>query len=207
VLPARCGCGSIRFYVTRPSDRSTVPHRAWPDLLVPFATNPADVLSNPDNHKWWLRETQTEEDGKTRVVTKYLAGWCACESCRLTSGFELQAWAFVPGANLWTVAEGEVEDMSRLEQLDMDKLVGEGRLTRYEATEGRYREFCSRCGATCFWHEKDDSGVVDVSVGLLRGGKEDRECKDWLDWCTERISFVEEIRISGEEAEMLINGA
>jgi hypothetical protein len=89
----------------------------------------------------------------------------------------------------------------------MDKLVGEGRLTRYEATEGRYREFCSRCGATCLWHEKDDSGVVDVSVGLLRGGKEDRECKDWLDWCTERISFVEEMRISGEEAQMLINGA
>ncbi|GAB1312391.1 hypothetical protein MFIFM68171_02601 [Madurella fahalii] len=31
---------------------------------------------------------------------KYLAGTCACASCRLTSGFEVQSWAFVPVRNI-----------------------------------------------------------------------------------------------------------
>lgn len=154
-LQAYCQCKGVRFKITRPNESSDT-------LNVP----PCD-LSGP-TEKWWLCENGT----------KYLAGTCACHSCRLASGFDIQAWAFVPKANILQL-NGEPLDFKM------------GTLKRYNSSEGTYREFCSRCGATVFWHAERRPGLIDVSVGLL-AAEEGARAESWLGWKTERVSFEEE---------------
>ncbi|OQE32194.1 hypothetical protein PENSTE_c001G09103 [Penicillium steckii] len=163
LLRAECHCGGIQFYITSPDVSSFEAWSPWPDLLVPYHAGSAD---NPDNIKWWLR------DGET----KYLAGTCACTSCRLGSGFPIQTWAFIPKSNLLNA------DQSPL-------TFGRGTMRQYSSSSGVFREFCSCCGANVFWHNVERPTIVDVSVGLLRG--DGARVEGWLEWATGRVSFTE----------------
>lgn len=161
-VPAHCHCGGIQFYMTRPDASSSLASSPWPDVLLPYHSGSSD---NPDDVKWWLR------DGNT----KYLAGTCACTSCRLGSGFPIQTWAFVPRANLFQVNGSPLS-------LDCKPM------RRYNSSPGVYREFCGCCGATVFWHSSVRPELIDVSVGLLHG--EGARAERWLEWAS-RVSFVE----------------
>lgn len=167
-LRAQCHCGGISFAVTRPNDRSKEPWSPWPDLLVPYHS---ESPKNSEDVKWWLRANDT----------KYLAGTCACNSCRLASGFPIQCWAFIPKANLINEKGNSPHAFT----------YGTGTMQRYESSPGVYREFCKTCGATVFWHCDERPGVVDVSVGLLRSATGAR-AEDWLEWATGRVSFAED---------------
>ncbi|KIW66593.1 hypothetical protein PV04_05911 [Phialophora macrospora] len=164
-LYAECHCGGVNFRVTRPNMASKDCSSPWPDLVVPYHSSSSE---NREDVKWWLRENDT----------KYLAGTCACRSCRLGSGSPIQAWAFIPKANI-------LQSDGNPLRYDM------GSLQHIESSSGRYREFCSICGATVFWHDLERPDVVDVSVGLLRA-PEGARASSWLDWWTEKVSFKEE---------------
>lgn len=114
---------------------------------------------------------------------RFLAGTCACASRRATLGFETQAWAFVPLADI-AFASGE--------EVDFDVLHARGVLRGYDSSDGVVRESCPRCGVTVFWRDRWRSGVVDVSVGLLGAGS-GLLAEGWLDWWTERASFAEDV--------------
>lgn len=178
-LPARCHCGTVDFCITRPSAASRLPSSPFPDLMLPYVSTGHAAISNPRDEKWWLR------DGDTT----YLAGTCACRSCRTTLGFETQAWAFVPRANLCflsSTVEGEEGGPP-----DFDALHAAGVLRGHASSRGVMREFCPRCGATVFWHDGERPDVVDVSAGLLRA-ESGALAGDWLDWWKGRVSFEEE---------------
>lgn len=162
-LHAQCHCGGVEFYITPPDASSTQAWSPWADLLVPYHSGSSD---NPDDIKWWLR------DGNT----KYLAGTCACTTCRLASGFPIQTWAFVPKSNIFNIDRSP---------LSFDR----GTMQRYNSSPGVYREFCNCCGANVFWHNAERPTVVDVSVGLLRGNG--ARAENWLEWATGRVSFTE----------------
>jgi hypothetical protein len=164
-LPAKCHCGGVKFFITPPDESSKEASSPWSDLLVPYHSGSSE---NPNDVKWWLRAGDT----------KFLAGLCACNSCRLGAGFPIQSWAFVPKSNILK------SDGSTL-SYDMDTL------QVYESSPGVYREFCNRCGATVFWHCDERPSVVDVSVGLLRANS-GTLARGWLDWATERVSFAED---------------
>ncbi|KAL1986808.1 hypothetical protein VTN96DRAFT_5461 [Rasamsonia emersonii] len=164
-LHARCHCGGIEFYVTAPDVSSSKASSPWPDLLVPYHSASPD---NPQDVKWWLRAGNT----------KYLAGTCACTSCRRASGHPIQAWAFIPKSNIFKTNSSSLS-------FDL------GTLQRYESSLGIFREFCNRCGATVFWHCQERPGVIDVSVGLLRSTSGAR-AEEWLEWATDRVSFSED---------------
>jgi hypothetical protein len=164
-LNASCHCGGISFYITRPDASSAQVSSPWPDLLVPYHSHSSD---NPEDVKWWLRAEKM----------KYLAGTCACRSCRLFSGFPVQTWTFVPKSNIFQ------KDGSPLS-------FNTGTMQQYESQPGIFREFCRTCGATIFWHCLERPGVIDVSVGLLKSPVGAR-AEDWLEWATDRISFVED---------------
>ncbi|KAK2808560.1 hypothetical protein FQN50_004592 [Emmonsiellopsis sp. PD_5] len=176
-LLASCHCTGVQFSITPPDHTSRTTSSPWSDLLVPFHSAPSE---NPDDVKWWLRENDT----------KYLAGLCGCNSCRLASGFPIQSWAFIPRSNIFTkgAADDATGGVQVVKPLDYDDL---GSLKRYQSSPGVYREFCGGCGATVFWHCDWRPGVVDVSVGLLRAESGVRADK-WLDWVLERVSFEEE---------------
>ncbi|CDM30941.1 Mss4-like [Penicillium roqueforti FM164] len=162
-LRARCLCGGVEFYITKPDASSLQASSPWPDLLVPYYTGSG---ANPGDIKWWLRSGGT----------KYIAGACVCTSCRLSSGFPIQTWAFVPKSNIFNA------DGSPL-------MFNVGTMQRHRSSSGVYREFCSRCGATAFWHCDERPLLIDVSVGLLQA--HGARAEDWLEWVTNRISFAE----------------
>jgi hypothetical protein len=163
-LTAACHCGGVKFSITRPNEDSKAASSPFPDLIYPFHEKKE---ANPNNETWWLRANDK----------KYLAGLCACPSCRFNSGYEVQPWVFIPKCNLLK------EDSTPLD-------FNIGTLKRYSSSEGVMREFCSVCGATVFWHNDERPTVIDVSVGLL-DPEEGARAEGWLEWWTERVSFQE----------------
>ncbi|KAF9010132.1 Mss4-like protein [Cyathus striatus] len=175
-LPFYCHCKSLEFFITRPNEDSAAPYAPYPDLLKPYDVTHLSELRNSNDEKWWLRPVNSF------LPTKYLAGHCACTTCRLSSGFPIQSWGFVPLANI----------------IDKDgqsfKLEGEGRpkgLKQYISSPGKYREFCSKCGATAFWWELGRPEVVDVSIGLVDENNGGARAEGWFDWHKNRVSFAE----------------
>ena len=164
-LHAKCHCGGVNFYITRPDVQSENLHSPWPDLLVPYQVSSSD---NPDNVKWWIRANGT----------KYLAGTCACKSCCLSSGSDFQTWAFIPRSNILQ-EDGRPLDFAI------------GTLKRYDSSEGCHRDFCGTCGAAVFWSGDQRPELIDVSAGLFESQNGAR-AEDWLDWWTERVSFEQD---------------
>lgn len=176
-LQASCACGTVRYFVTRPNAASYEPHSPYSDLIYIFATTATEILSNPQDEKWWIRG-----DGR-----KYMTGTCACRSCRLFSGFEIQHWAFIPRKNIF-IQSGDGQGGPQ--PLDFSK-IPPGILQSYSSSPGVTREFCGTCGATVFWHCDFRPDLIDVSVGLLRA-REGARAESWLEWWTDRVSFDEE---------------
>ncbi|KAK0633771.1 Mss4-like protein [Immersiella caudata] len=201
-LSASCHCSRITFTITRPSRESTLPHSNYADLLIPYRDNPPSTL-----------HTETDEE---LSQYKYLAGTCACRSCRLASGFEIQTWTFVPRVNMlmnipsWA-GNGSSSDADAAKMtlpLDFSALP-QGLLKSYRSSAAAVREFCPTCGATVFWHDFERPDLIDVSVGLLRCPSGAR-AEPFLHWWTDRTSFSEESRAGrsggiADWAEHLIN--
>ncbi|KAG6997508.1 hypothetical protein G7Y79_00040g076730 [Physcia stellaris] len=164
-IRASCHCGGVRFAISPASQVSTQLSSPYPDLIVPFQSGPS---KNEKNSKWWLRANGT----------RYFAGTCACRSCRLASGNDIQTWAFIPKDNMRQMNGDPLE-------YDM------GTLNQYGSSKGVYRNFCSMCGATVFWHNDERPYLIDVSAGLLEAESGAR-AEELLEWATARVSFQEE---------------
>ncbi|KAF2970508.1 hypothetical protein GQX73_g3049 [Xylaria multiplex] len=207
ILNAFCHCKTVQFHITRPNLASKLPRSNFPDLMVPYHAG-SPHIQNPEDNKWWLRPGLTsgfDEPGTLSIekngLRRYLAGTCACRSCRLVSGFEIQTWAFIPRANIFfhirdtrmgpSNSESRVADGgTNIVPLDFATLPA-NILTSYESSQGVRREFCSRCGATVFWRDRWRPELMDVSVGLL-DADEGARAESWLDWWTGRVSFAED---------------
>jgi len=162
-LYAHCHCGGVKFWISRPGEQSKKAESPFPDLLIPYHTNSP---ANPSNEPWWL----PQED-------YFLAGTCACISCRESSGFDITWWAFVPVSDI-TLGNGEP-------------------FRRYFGTQKTYRSsphctrtFCSRCGCTVFWDGDERPSLVDVALGLLDAESGTR-AEEWLHYHQGRVSFTE----------------
>jgi hypothetical protein len=114
-----------------------------------------------------------EETGDGR----YEALFCPCTSCRLTTGFEVTAWARVPRSNLFS-PDGKALDLS-------EPVEG---LKRYESSPGVERFFCPGCGATAFYRAREET--IDIAAGLLRP-KSGVLAQPWLDW-NRSVKYVED---------------
>jgi hypothetical protein len=172
-LPAYCHCRTICFNITRPNEDSTLPSAPFPDLLYPYNVTHLSKIRNLSDQKWWLRANNT----------RYLAGYCMCPSCRITSGTEVQAWAFVP---VWNVLDPRTNEPICLGETNK-RPPG---LKQYMSSPGKYRECCEVCGAVVFWWQSNRQEMVDISVGLFdekaAGGA---RAERWLEWHKDRISF------------------
>ena len=163
-LHCRCHCKGVEFDITPPTEKSSEPSARLSDSILPYHQE-----APKDHHekKWWLRANRK----------KYHAALCVCDSCRLASGYDIQAWAFIPEVNLQQV-DGRPIDFAM------------GTLKQRNSSKGRYRHFCGTCGATVFWRSDGRPGLIDVSVGLMEAASGAR-AEEWLVWATTRISFQE----------------
>lgn len=170
-LPAHCKCKGVSFYITRPSQQPIPTDKPWPEALIPNYDQAQD-LDDAAQESWWLRAKKG----------KFLAGLCACDTCRLVSGMDITAWAFVPAIDMTLDSEGKVPFTTDF-----------GTLKSYNSGPGVTRHFCSRCGATVFYDHVDRNRMqlLDVAVGLL-AAPEGARAESWLEWRTERVSFPED---------------
>jgi hypothetical protein len=73
---------------------------------------------------------------------QYLARLCACRACHLTSGFEIQQWAFVPKANIFLEAAlGTTSANQEPDPLDFKELSSSA-LASYQTSKDHVRHFC-----------------------------------------------------------------
>ncbi|TFK34510.1 Mss4-like protein [Crucibulum laeve] len=172
-----CNCRNIHLTVTRPNEESSNLWAAYPDLLKPYDTTLLSKIRNPGDEKWWLCYPV---GGK---AMKYLAGHCACNNCRLTSGFPIQSWAFVPRTNVIDKHTGTIIDLRGPSRPEC--------LRQYIFAPGKYSEFCKVCGATVFTWGNQRPGLIVISMGLVNQDKEGARAERWLDWVKERVSFSE----------------
>ncbi|KAK1830222.1 Mss4-like protein [Podospora conica] len=208
-LPASCHCARITFTITPPSPSSLLPSSPFADLLLPYSRHPRTSTSNPASTKWWLRDPSSPSSSSALASPprtaaphdlRYLAGTCACRSCRLASGFEVQAWAFVPRFNIRFGPPPLAATAPPLDFSSSSSSPASLGLRSYASSPaaGAVREFCPTCGATVFWHDANRPDLIDVSVGLLRseveGEGEGVQPYPYLYWWTERTSFAEEVR-------------
>jgi hypothetical protein len=170
-LRVHCHCNGVEFFICRPSEESLKASSPLPDLLVPYHSDKS--AANPENKPWWLSTDRS----------KYLAGNCACESCRKIAGFDIVQWAFIPIAGL---------------SLANDKpfSLPFGTMQSFQSTvdneKKRRRWFCSHCGANVLWTGSERPTLVDVSVGLLDAPSGAR-AEEWLQWdLADRVSFRED---------------
>jgi hypothetical protein len=49
-LHAKCHCGGVKFYITRPNEASKKARSPFPDLITPFHTGASGA--NPENETW-----------------------------------------------------------------------------------------------------------------------------------------------------------
>lgn len=177
LLRGHCHCGTIKFDITRPTDASYLPSAPYPDLLYSHSTSHLSKISNLHDEKWWLRPANSS------TPTKYLAGHCMCNTCRLTSGFEIHSWGFIPLANI-------VSPETRLPLCLAHEDKRPAGLKQYITSTGKYREFCGKCGATVFSWQIDNADLISVSVALL-DDKSGARAEGWLEWYKKRVSFKE----------------
>ncbi|CAO2647432.1 Nn.00g083540.m01.CDS01 [Neocucurbitaria sp. VM-36] len=171
---AHCHCRGVEFWITHPNEASRNAKSPWSDLVIPHYLNKS---ANLDGFPWWLPGPSNK---------RFLAGTCACTSCRRASGFDITFWAFIPTANIF---------------LDSDlrtpfPAAGYwGTMKRYESSEDVMRTFCARCGANVLWSGDEKGcgrvGLVDVAVGLL-DAESGARAEEVLAWWTGRVSFEED---------------
>ncbi|KAH6917788.1 hypothetical protein BKA70DRAFT_1393660 [Coprinopsis sp. MPI-PUGE-AT-0042] len=205
-LTFSCHCKTIQFGITRPTPESKDPYSAFPDFLYPHDTTHLSWISNPGNRKWWLRPLDSSQP------TKYIAGYCACEYCRLSSGSEFQSWAYVPLCNLISkngkpikLAKDKLDELTdvrnAVEKLglgttlripspmpgDEQKVERLSGFKRYISSPGCYREHCSKCGATVFAWKEGSPDLICVATALVDEGQDGSRAEGWFEWHTARV--------------------
>ena len=190
---AHCHCNGVEFWIQYPNAASKTARSDFPDLMKPYHLGP-DASTNSLNKTWWLR------NGDTR----FLAGTCACLSCRRASGFDITFWAFIPTANIFLDSD-LTQPFPPYDAEHRNKYWGT--MKTYQSSPGVTRTFCGKCGATVFWdggQGKGRDGLVDVAVGLL-DAETGARAEELLEWWPDRVSF-EEFAVSKGLVEALGKG-
>ena len=118
---------------------------------------------------------------------RYYARLCGCRSCRLTLGFTLQPWTYVPPSQIFTTANQPV-----IFGPDGKDTVQIEKMKHYQSSESVLRSFCSKCGATLFYQSFDRPYIIDVSAGVLRSKIGNAMVGEWLEWDRRAISHQAE---------------
>ena len=107
---------------------------------------------------------------------KYYARLCCCRSCRLTLGFTLQPWTYIPPSQIFTANhEPVVVGPKAKETVQIEKL------KHFQSSEFVLRSFCTGCGATMFYQSFERPYIIDVSVGVLRSKSGNVMMEEWLE--------------------------
>jgi hypothetical protein len=106
---------------------------------------------------------------------KPMAGFDACDSCRLQSGIDIFHWTFskLASLSLNTASQEPEENQVRFKttpELAAAVDAGDaaiGTLAYYQSSPDVHRYFCKVCSATVLYAVDDRQEMIDVPIGLL----------------------------------------
>lgn len=164
--PIRCHCGGVDLVLRRP--------------VADFAAKKRSELP------WFVDP----------VSNKSLAGFDACDSCRLSSGSDIFHWTFVLLRHLAfprPESDGDVQTpptafpassielKNAVAAAPADRDPRWGTLAFYESSPDVQRYFCGRCSACVFYAADDRPELVDLAIGLLhsKNGSRAEELVSW----------------------------
>lgn len=199
-LRGGCVCGQVQFKIDPANGLDLLtdrvprlpPPRELFDCSWPIDSIFTDVSEAAETFRllqkkapWWQTKTRQSHH-------RYLAYTCMCVDCRLTTGAELQSWAFVPRENIgirlpdsdWRLLDFNILDMQYRNH-------NPSPLGVYQSSQTITRHFCSKCGATAFMYDTKNPQLVKVSVGLLAQEDGDALLETHLDWWKGNIGFFE----------------
>lgn len=113
---------------------------------------------------------------------RLLAGFDACDSCRLQVGCDVVHWTFVELANIAQADGGAFPKTTAELQAAVD--AGDpavGTLAYYRSSPDVQRYFCKVCSTSAFYACDDRPEIVDVAVGLLEASDGAR-AEGFLSW-------------------------
>jgi len=120
---------------------------------------------------------------------KFRSSLCACNSCRIVSGFEITSWTSVP--------EDHIVGNPDLAAFLKDTST----LGFYESSPKTGRYFCATCGATVLYH-KQGRGTVDIATGLFEPTITGvARVEAWLEW---KLSPEAQSTDTSEESQELV---
>ncbi|KAF3941918.1 hypothetical protein ABW19_dt0204472 [Dactylella cylindrospora] len=207
-LEGRCHCSNIKITLSRQAGKpEELPPNTWSDntdLVIPEWTPQEKKPPVDEKNPWWIRDALEPGMGK-----RFLGGLCTCNSCRKVAGVEVQSWLFVPTMCIQLTIPGTEETTGWPTRGELTDLEGKWKdiIGVYQSTPGNpgvLRGFCKNCGASLFWDGLTRRNFVDLSGGLFssRGVKEE----GWVEWWTERVSYVEDGENRGPIGKLLENG-
>ncbi|KAF2684277.1 hypothetical protein K458DRAFT_366560 [Lentithecium fluviatile CBS 122367] len=123
---------------------------------------------------------------------KSLAGFCACDSCRVSGGIDVCNWAFGELENISFNASANKtfpNNSNELRALVDAKDPSIGTLTYYASSPDVQRYFCSNCAACIFYATDDRPQIVDIAVGVLRASDGAR-AEGFLSWAFGVFSHI-----------------
>jgi hypothetical protein len=121
------------------------------------------------------------------TTLKPLASFCACDSCRLSSGVEIFNWTFgeLKFISFPTMEASHAEfSLRSTSELKACVDAGDpslGTLTYYASSKDVQRYFCSRCSACIFYAVDDRPEIVDIAIGVLHA-PDDESVAGYLSW-------------------------
>jgi hypothetical protein len=121
------------------------------------------------------------------ITLKPLASFCACNSCRISSGVEIFNWTFGELKFIsFTIMEAPHDEFSFRSTWELKACVDAGdpsvgTLTYYASSKDVQRYFCSRCSACVFYAVDDRPEIVDIAIGVLHA-PDDESVAGYLSW-------------------------
>lgn len=119
--------------------------------------------------------------------SKYLARVCCCRSCRLSLGFTMHPFTYVPPSQIFT--DGMEPVVFGPKAKEGAQIPG---LKYYQSSPSVLWSFCTTCGASIFYQNFDRPYIINPSVGVIRSTVGNGLAGEWLEWDRKVMSFRED---------------
>ncbi|OCF77472.1 hypothetical protein I204_01460 [Kwoniella mangroviensis CBS 8886] len=158
MLNLHCKCKAFDVYVRRPKPRLPLPEGCY-----------------------WYQHPLDDEG----IPQRYMASWCSCDSCRLTTGSSLPAhpWVQIPFIDIFTSSSPNSTPYMNGTMTPSTQLAG---LTLYHSTPsnpGISRYHCSTCGASILYFDEKRDFIGTFAVGL-NDSRYGALNSNWFSWWT-----------------------
>jgi hypothetical protein len=180
-----------------PGNATMTGHEAWKDDAVPIRCKcgGVDLVWHKGNYS---DKTKDELSWFIDPVThKPLAGFCSCDSCRLSFGVDICNWSY---GELKYISFPTTDTLNKKTfpnyTADLKSLVDArdpsiGTLTYYASSPDVQRYFCSCCSACIFYAVVDRPEIVDVAIGVLHASDGAR-AEGFLSWALGSVGRIDD---------------